>query len=172
MERLNLDGLPPLQVPEPYQIRSYQPNDEVLWTRLVGVAMNSSWTVEACRERIISAPGFDPDGLFFAVLGDEVVGTACAFHEEKNPPERGTVHMVCVHPDHRGFGLGYWLSLSVLHRFRERGLRSVQLLTDDMRLPAIHIYLKLGFQPNFDHESYPKRWEAVMKTLRGSSNSG
>ncbi len=166
MVRPHLDDLPPLQVPAPYRIRAYRPNDEVLWTELVRVAMNSSWTVEACRERIIGAPGYDPGGLFFAVKDETVVGTASAVHEEKNPPERGTVHMVCVHPEHRGFGLGYWLSLSVLHRLRERGFRSVQLLTDDVRLPAIHIYLKLGFAPHMSHPSYPGRWEAVMETLR------
>ena len=166
MERPHLDELPQLQVPEPYRIRSYRPKDEVLWTKLVGIAMNSSWTVEACRKNIIAAPGFDAGGMFFAVKGEEVVGTACAFHEEKNPPERGTVHMVCVHPDHRGAGLGYWLSLAVLHRLRERGFESVQLLTDDARLPAIHIYLKLGFRSLLSHESFPARWEAVMKTLR------
>ena len=99
MERPHLDDLPPMQVPEPYGIRSYRPNDEVLWTELVGVAMNSSWTVEACRKNIIAAPGFDPEGMFFAVMGEKVVGTACAFHDEQNPPDRGTVHMVCVHPD-------------------------------------------------------------------------
>ena len=168
MVRPHLDDLPPLRVPEPYRIRSYRPNDEVLWTELVGVAMNSSWTVEGCREKIIGAPGFDPGGLFFAVEGETVVGTACAFHDEGNPPERGTVHMVCVHPDHRGRRLGYWLSLAVLRRFRERGLRSVQLLTDDVRLAAIHIYLKLGFAPHMSHESYPARWEAIMRNLRAT----
>ncbi len=168
MERPHLDDLPPMRVPEPYRIRSYRPNDETLWTDLVRVAMNSSWTVEACRENIIGAPGFDAGGMFFAVRGEQVVGTATAFHEERNPPERGTVHMVCVHPDHRGHGLGYWLSLAVLHRLRERGFESVQLLTDDGRLPAIHIYLKLGFTPRMSHESYPARWEAVMETLRAS----
>ena len=166
MVRPHLDNLPPLETSEPYRIRSYQPDDEVLWTELVGVAMNSRWTVEACRENILAAPGFDPGGMFFAMHGEQAVGTATAFHEEKNPPERGTVHMVCVHPDHRGHGLGYWLSLAVLHRFRERGLESVQLLTDDVRLPAIHIYLKLGFEPHMSHPSYPQRWEAIMQTLR------
>lgn len=166
MVRPHLDDLPPLQVPEPYRIRSYRPNDEVLWTELVAAAMNPSWTVEACREKIIANPGFDPDGMFFAVAGDRVVGTASAFHEAKNPPDRGTVHMVCVHPDHRGHGLGYWLSLAVLHRFRERDFHSAQLLTDDVRLPAIHIYLKLGFEPHMSHPSYPERWEAIMETLR------
>ena len=168
MERPHLDDLPPLRVPEPYGIRSYRPNDEVLWTELVRVAMNSSWTVEACRKNMIAAPGFDPEGLFFAVMDEKVVGTACAFHDEQNPPDRGTVHMVCVHPDHRGFGLGYWLSLAVLHRLRKRDFRSVQLLTDDERLPAVHIYLKLGFKPLMSHESYPARWEAVMETLRNT----
>lgn len=169
MERPNLDDLPPVRVPPPYTIRTYQPNDEAPWTELVVVAMSSQWTVEDCRRDLIGAPGFDPDGLFFAAKGDEVVGTACAFYEENLPPDRGTVHMVCVHPDHRGHGLGYWLTLATLHRFRERGFRSVHLRTDDERLPAIHTYLKLGFQPVMIDESYPARWEALMAILRGGS---
>ena len=128
--------------------------------------MNSSWTVEACRKNMIAAPGFDPEGLFFAVMDEKVVGTACAFHDEQNPPDRGTVHMVCVHPDHRGFGLGILaLPRGLAPLARNADFRSVQLLTDDVRLTAIHIYLKLGFRPLMSHESYPARWEAVMETL-------
>jgi mycothiol synthase len=44
-------------------------------------------------------------------------------------------------------------------------LRPIVLRTDDYRIPAIKVYLKLGFVPTYDHLSYPDRWQAIFLAL-------
>jgi hypothetical protein len=42
------------------------------------------------------------------------------------------------------------------------------LLTDDWRLPAIGLYLSLGFVPRMTHKDMPDRWDAIMQRLKSS----
>ena len=49
--------------------------------------------------------------------------------------------------------------------FRERGYRRIRLLTDDWRLPAISLYLSLGFEPEMTRPNMPGRWQEVRKKL-------
>jgi len=152
-------------MPAPYRLRTYQPGDEALWAELVRVGMPSHHTAETCRTQVVASPYFDPAGFFLVVQGEQAVGTACAFQRDGDPPHLGCVHMVCVHPDHRGHRLGYWVTLAVLHRLRERGFRQAVLQTDDWRLPAIRIYRDLGFQPYHTHASHPERWQKVFAQM-------
>ena len=49
--------------------------------------------------------------------------------------------------------------------FAEQGYESIILLTDDWRLPAIGLYLSLGFDPVMEREDMPSRWQAIMAEL-------
>jgi mycothiol synthase len=59
--------------------------------------------------------------------------------------------------------------LGVLGFFARRGYESVTLLTDDVRLPAIALYLSLGFAPDMTREDMPGRWEQVRRQLDANS---
>ena len=95
-----------------------------------------------------------------------MVASACAWLPAPEERETGTLHMVCVLPEHRGRGLSYPLCLAVLHRFRERGFRRVRLNTHDWRLGAVKVYLRLGFQPLYRHPRHPEQWAGVLRALR------
>lgn len=170
MRRPDLRGLPPVEVPEGYSIRTYQPGDEVAWCRIMNQGLRppegGQWTPVLCRERLTRRPQFDPSGLFFATRGDELVGSTCAWTLQPGETEVGYLHMVCVLPEHRGHRLGYWLSLQVLHHLAERGFREARLFTDDFRLAAIQTYLQLGFQPEHSHPSHAERWLLILNRLR------
>ena len=43
------------------------------------------------------------------------------------------------------------------------------LLTDDVRLPAIALYLSLGFAPDMTRDDMPGRWEKIMRQLDAGS---
>jgi mycothiol synthase len=43
------------------------------------------------------------------------------------------------------------------------GYRRIYLLTDDFRLPAIRIYLALGYAPLFHTPGMQERWQAVLR---------
>ena len=49
---------------------------------------------------------------------------------------------------HKGKGIGYTVCAAVTRSLVERGYSRIFLTTDDWRLPAIAIYLKLGYVPD------------------------
>ena len=73
--------------------------------------------------------------------------------------------MVGTHAGTRGLGAGRLVCLAALHSLQARGYKSVVLSTDDHRLPALKLYLSLGFEPVYTHESHEARWKRVMAKL-------
>ena len=174
MLRPRLDELPPLQplidaLPPGYRFRTYVPGDEAGWAALMNTGEMNEWDVARVEEKLTGCPWpqFDPQGLFVITYGpDEVMaGSACAWLVDPAETERGTLHMVCVLPEHRGARLSYPLCLAVLHRFRERGFKRVGLSTHDWRLGAVKVYLHLGFQPWYRKPGQQEQWAAVLKAL-------
>ncbi len=152
-------------VPAGYTIRTYQPGDGAAWCRLINDTIGGEYTEERFEQELSGAPGLEPADVFFAVSGRVVAGTAWARRSGHRPEHIGYVHMVAVAPEHRGRGVGRALVVSVLHRFREAGLASAMLETDDVRLPAIRLYLALGFRPELTHDSHAERWRRVGREL-------
>jgi tRNA-Thr(GGU) m(6)t(6)A37 methyltransferase TsaA len=168
MRRPDLAGLPPVEMPEGYALRTYRPGDEAAWAAIMNTGIGSGQTAELCRQKLTGLPQFDPEGLFFATHDGTPIGSACAWVLRPGEREAGELHMVCVLPEHRGHGLGYWLSLAVLHRFAERGFQHAGLNTDDFRLAAVKTYLELGFQPEHTHPGDAERWLLALARLRES----
>lgn len=54
---------------------------------------------------------------------------------------------VAVHPDHRGRQLGRALVTEAMRWAAEEQFRHIFLMTDDHRIDAIRLYLRLGFRP-------------------------
>ena len=164
MVRRNLDDLPEIEIPEGYELRTYQPGDEEYW---VAIMNTGGWdfTVDYCRENLTGKPQFLADGLFFVTFQGKPVGSACAWRKSPDDREIGWLHMVCVMPDHRGKKLGHIIALAVLHYFRDHGFKEVWLSTDDWRLPAIKSYLRLGFEPHYFDGSHRERWQALFRKL-------
>ena len=81
------------------------------------------------------------------------------------PRREGVLDYVATHPDHQGRGLGRATCTAVSRYLVEQGCETVQLLTDDWRLPAIHLYLSMGFEPVMSRGDMPERWAAIMSDL-------
>jgi len=54
---------------------------------------------------------------------------------------------------------------AVVRCFADAGCRRIYLKTDDWRLAAIKVYLKLGFEPFLFLPDMRERWEAVCERL-------
>ena len=98
-------------------------------------------------------------------------GDACEARRGCPKFEVGLLDFVVTHPDHRGKGLGRATCTSVAkflvgHRAQHRGHQSVGLQTDDWRLPALHIYLTMGFKPVMNRDDMPERWASVYHLLK------
>ena len=165
MVRPNLDGLPQLEIPEGYQIRTYQEGDDVHWANVISDSFGGERTPEDARRDIMDRDVFDPEGLYFATYRGTPVGTTCAWKDTPDEIDVGIVHMVGVHSTHTGHKLGRCVTLSVLLYLRDHGFKCAKLGTDDFRLPAIKTYLNLGFLPVYVDVTQPERWREIFRKL-------
>lgn len=162
MKKEILSDLPVFHCPAGYQLRHFEPDDERNWEDLI----RHSFTREVkFADKISDHVPFYSDRLLFICRGDQPVATATAWESGSEDNKNWYLHMVGVLPEYSGKGLGYAVSLAVLHKIRESGGTAACLETDDFRLPAIRIYLKLGFQPVYLDESHPGRWERIQQML-------
>lgn len=165
MIRRALDDLPAVDLPEGYELRSFQPGDERAWERIIAASFGRDVPRGQFGSRIGDRDYFRPERVFFICREGEPVATATAWHMERYDPETGYVHMVGALPGHQGMGLGYQVSLAVLHRLGEEGFERAVLQTDDFRLAALKTYLNLGFEPVLVDENQRERWAEVFRAL-------
>ena len=166
----DLTGLPPVEPPPDVTIRTWRTGDEDVWARIMNTGIGDDWTPDKVRAELVTKPQFDPEGVFFALLDGDVVGSATAWRLSAEETATGKVHMVCVLPQARGKNLGYLLVLRVLRYFREHGFSSADLTTDDFRVPAIKSYLRLGFQPVMIDETHVERWRDIRSSFEKRGN--
>lgn len=153
-------------IPQGYHIRNYQPGDEQAWIKLISESLEySAEAVANDWQKLADDPTVDPQDIFFICCDGEIVGTGTAMRRPSDPPETGYVHMIGVDSTHRGKKLGQIISIAVMNRLVEKGYKHALLLTDDHRLSAISIYLKLGFVPVINSEEMHERWTKISKTL-------
>ena len=153
------DFVAPQQVPG-YGLRKYRPGDEEAWLALLQMGEFGDWDRARLDWMLAGKRAPMPlDGISFALLEDQVVGSACTFLRADDVAELG---WVVVHPAHRGQGLGLQVCCAVLCFARDLGYRYCYLLTEDYRLPAIRLYLKLGFEPEMIDPSHPAWWAALL----------
>ena len=168
----DLQNLPALQCPDGYHIRTYQEGDEIHWARIMDITfVDQGRTAQDTYANVISQPNFDPNGFLFAIYEDLPIGTACAWNRERRGKTIGYIDMLAVLPEHRGYKLGKWLTVFLLHYFKARRVAYVILDTDDFRLPAIKNYLNLGFVPVDAGENHGERWRDIFEKLKLSPMS-
>lgn len=167
MKRDNLKNLPDITLPEGYTLRTSVSDDAANWVHIMDESFGGEHTIEGFCSEMVEHPAYRPDRLFFICGPDGMpCATAGAYRDRGGFDDSvGYVHYVGVSTEHLGRKLGYWVSLAVLHKFREEGCTSSFLHTDDFRLPAIKTYLNLGFKPILMHENHRERWLEVYWIL-------
>lgn len=162
----DLRAIPMPDMPDGYHIRNYQPGDEQGWIRLISESLEySAEAVAGDWQQLADDPTVGSEDIFFVCCDGEIVGTGTAMKRPQDPPETGYVHMIGVDSTHRGKKLGQIVSIAVLNRLVEKGYKHALLLTDDHRLSAIAIYLKLGFVPVINGDEMRDRWVKVGEAL-------
>ncbi len=152
-------------LPEGYLLRNFQSEDKESYINLMKSAGFNEWNnnnFNSVIEKVI------PNGLFFIehIESSEIVGTTVGSNNPtKYFPNGGELGWVAVNPSHYGKGLGRIVCAAVTKRFLELGYREIYLLTDDFRLPAIKIYLKLGYIPLYHLPDMKQRWKNIFKKL-------
>ena len=152
-------------IPPGYTLRTYQDGDTEPYVRLMRSAGFESWD-ESKAERVFAT--MLPQGLFFVVHDrtQALVATAAAQGTPRLYHPNGLeLGWVAADPAERGKGLGYAVCAAVTCRLLDAHPATMYLLTDDSRLPAIAVYLKLGWIPFLYALDFAARWRAVCARL-------
>ena len=164
----DLRYLPPVQLPDGYELAVMEPGREQDWIDVLNGALNMGhWTIEKARACLSGSPAHVMrDGIHIVSRCGTPVATACfTMHDDTGEAELGWV--ACL-PEHRGRNVGYQVCLATLRHIAGRGFGSAFLLTDDERLPAIRTYLRLGFRPLITDISHAERWQRILAQIRGA----
>ena len=165
MVRHDLDALPDIVLPDGFVIRTYQDGDASGWEQVVSTAFDRPFDFA----ETMAGDGVDLSRIGLIWHGDVAVATASAWERERWDAVLGQgtgyVHYVATLPGYGGKGLGSAISLWTLHAFVKMGKKRAVLQTDDMRIPAIAVYLKLGFRPLVIDENQYARWQSIFAQL-------
>jgi mycothiol synthase len=160
--------VPQTVVPPGYELRCYHeedPVEEEAYVTLIAKAGFGTWDHQRVHDVLRHVL---PDGLFVVIhqATGKLVATALANHAPREfHPFGGEMGWVAGDPEHKGKGLGLCVSAAATARLVRAGYRTIYLLTDDFRLPAIETYLRLGYEPYLFCEGMAERWDLVLKNL-------
>jgi mycothiol synthase len=160
-----LDSPPVPVVPKGYVLRQYRPKDLKQYIDLMAGAGFTGWTEQQVNNMIRNLL---PDGFFVIEhkASHKLVATTVAGHRHTAlHPFGGELGWVAGDPKHKGKGLGTAVCAAVTARFIQAGYKEIYLSTDDWRLPAIMVYLRLGYEPMLYADDMKGRWKAVCKKL-------
>ena len=119
------------------------------------------WTREQFYEKHWDDPLIPEDGIFFAVNPEgRIISTATV---QVKPGHVGNLHMVGTAMDCKGLGGGRAVCTEVVRYFQRHEITLAYLNTDDFRIPAIKIYLGLGYRPYLYTDGMVERWQKLME---------
>lgn len=162
MERAHLLPLDSIELPPGFTLQRYQPGYEKHWESIIQQSFGQFFAFSM----MTSDPSFHPDRVFFVLSPEGVpISTAAAFWQEAWGDDAGYLHMVATDPDYRGMRLGYAVTLAAMHRMAAENKARAVLQTDDHRLSAIKMYLKLGYEPKLTEWEHVARWRTLLHQL-------
>lgn len=108
-------------------------------------------------------------GGFFVVehmpTGTVVAASTAAIYKKSQYPEGHSLQWVVAHTDHRATGSGQATVAAATQILADTAPKHSYLTTDDFRIPAISIYLKLGWKPLLFQDDQISRWARVFGIL-------
>jgi mycothiol synthase len=162
MRKPDITTLPPLVLAEDEQIICHKEGCgmEETWEEIIESAFGKHYNFDF----LIKAGDYSPEHVLYLTVNGKPIATTSAVASPTFEGE-GWYRMVGVHADAKGRGAGKKIALAALYAPRERGYTSAMLSTDDERIPALSLYLSLGFEPYYCHESHKERWEKVFEEI-------
>jgi len=168
MFRENLENIPEFALSHGFELRWYQPGDELRWLEIHKQA--DLYNV-ITPELFVGQFGKDPELLaqrqcFLTAPGGKVIGTATAWFNDNFEGGRiGRVHWVALLPEYQGRGLSKPLMTAVCKRLRELAHTRAYLSTIIQRKAAIQLYLRFGFVPFVTNDAQRVVWREILKEM-------
>lgn len=141
------------------ETRPFRPgHDEEAWLELNNRAFHwhpeqGEWDLSTMKQRE-AEPWFDPKGFLLHEEDRRLIGFCWTkVHADHDPP-LGEIYVVAVDPAAGGRRLGRSLVLAGLDHLASGGLRTAMLYVDATNIPAIKLYVDLGFVLNHLDQAY------------------
>ena len=154
-------------LPEGYSFRMYTPGMEYDWIRIQDNADDYIKVDQALFEEEFGQHQEElPSRMVLLVHGTDLIGTATAWLDDINgDPVTGRLHWVAIVPEYQGKGLAVPLTYFTLSLFPALNSSRVYLLTNAVRIPAISLYLKIGFKPVIGNPEEQCAWEEILNII-------
>jgi mycothiol synthase len=155
--------VPPL--PQGYVLRQFRAGDEARYDDLFHLAFADEGLLPGMREQTL-------EGGFFVIehlASGELVASCVTWRGSIMPrhPDAGNMGWLVTDPSHAGKGLGTIVAACATNRLAAEGCRRPCLGTEDFRIAAISIYLKLGWRPYIYRDDLVPRWRSIFTRLGG-----
>ena len=152
-------------LPAGYAVRTYETRDKQSFFSLMHAVGWTQWDeakLEEWQRRVLPA-GWP---IIIETTHNQLVASAMACTDCYEWGEQGgEVGWVATKPAYQGQGLGIYITAATVHHMLQAGYTYVHLYTEDWRLAALKIYLKLGFRPVINNEELDTRWQAIYTQL-------
>jgi len=154
-------GAPP--APEGYLLRQFRAGDEKEYDDLFHLAFADEGRFAEALDRVL-------EGGFFVIehlRSGQLVSSCQAWRGSIMPrhPDSGQMGWLVTDPSHTGKGLGTIVAACATNRLAAEGYGRPCLGTEDFRIAAIYIYLKLGWLPYIYREDMVPRWRSILAHL-------
>ena len=153
-------------LPKGFKSRQYRNNDLHNWLNLMNQNNQlGKWNRQRI-ESILIGQSFST-GQQFVFVKENLVACAGAYFRSQNQTKLWEIGWIATNPKYFGIGLGSHVIIRAIHFARFQTNYPIFLLTDDFRIPAISLYLKIGFLPsNLDDEEILVRWEEIKQKIK------
>ena len=155
-------------LPAGYSFRMYTPGMEEDWIRIQDEADDYiKADKNLFKEEFGRHRGELPRRMLFLAHHETLVGTATAWLDNiYGETGTGRLHWVAIVPEYQGKGLAAPLVSRVMSIFPDLGCSRAFLLTNAVRITAISLYLKLGFNPVFRNPEEQEAWEEILGIIK------
>ena len=132
--------------------------DEQAWLEVNNRAFHrhpeqGGWTEETLKAREVE-PWFDPEGFLLHHREGRLAGFCWTKVHHAGGSSLGEIYVIAVDPDFSGHGLGRELTLAGLDYLSARALPEAMLYVDATNVPALKLYVELGFTVNHIDRAY------------------
>jgi len=155
-------------LPEGYSFRMYSPGMEEQWIRIQDEADDYIKVDRALFEEEFGQHREElPRRMLFLAHHETLIGSATAWLDNiYGESGTGRLHWVAVVPEYQGKGLAVPLVSQVMSLFSDLECSRAYLLTNAIRITAISLYLKMGFNPVFRNPDEQEAWEEILGIIK------
>ena len=158
------------EVPPPasgYKLRMVKPEDRHSYTQTFESAFDEPSPFADLMRKML------PGGFFVVEhgpTGTVVAASTAANYPKMQHPNGHSLQWVVAHSAHLGTGSGRATVAAATQVLADSAPNYSYLSTDDFRLPAINIYLKVGWRPLLFRDDQIARWAKIFEILDMSFN--